>query len=233
MPCSRVYDWSVCKLIKSCLVTRAKGSCIFHTSFIICQIGPSVILNLDFVMLLDLAEGLHREKDNCSFQKQHRWQFSKLIYAVFTLTAQTFCIRLTDHTKSSWMLLPQEGRNWEWSKLKRMVNLGSFLAISELSFSKTTGNRAALKNSLMKHISELFTIQVQADFDREILGNLIPTNMELPKGKRKQKWKGGCSSRALNLISGHVCHSQVLCSSSQNSSKDKRFESNFYEMPNR
>lgn len=30
------------------------------------------------------------------------------------------------------------------------------------------GNTAALKNSLMKHISELFTIQVQADFDRDI-----------------------------------------------------------------
>lgn len=75
---------------------------------------------------------------------------------------------------------PQEGRGWEWRKIKRMVNLGSFLAIFELGFSKTMGNKAALKNGLMKHVSDLFTIQVQADFDREILGNLIPTNMELP-----------------------------------------------------
>lgn len=50
-----------------------------------------------------------------------------------------------------------------------MVNLGSFLAISKLSFSKTMGNQAALKNGLMKHIYDLFTIQVQADFYREIL----------------------------------------------------------------
>lgn len=30
------------------------------------------------------------------------------------------------------------------------------------------GNTAALKNNLTKNISELFTIQVQADFDRDI-----------------------------------------------------------------
>lgn len=61
-----------------------------------------------------------------------------------------------------------------------MVNLGSFFAISELGFSKTKGYKAALKFILMRHISDLFTIQVQADFDSELLGNLIPTNMELP-----------------------------------------------------
>jgi len=61
-----------------------------------------------------------------------------------------------------------------------MVNLGSFLAISELGFSQATENKDALKNGSMKQTSDLFTIQVQADFDREILGNLIPTNTELP-----------------------------------------------------
>lgn len=61
-----------------------------------------------------------------------------------------------------------------------MVNLGSFLAISELGFSKTKGYKVAVKIFLMRQISDLFTIQVQADFDRELLGNLIPTNMELP-----------------------------------------------------
>lgn len=46
--------------------------------------------------------------------------------------------------------------------------MGIFLDISELPFSQTVGNKAALKNGLMKHISELFTMQVQADFVRDI-----------------------------------------------------------------
>lgn len=47
-----------------------------------------------------------------------------------------------------------------------MVNLGYFLVNSELSFSKAKGYKAAVKNGLRKNTSDLFTIQVQADFDR-------------------------------------------------------------------
>lgn len=47
-----------------------------------------------------------------------------------------------------------------------MVNLGYFLVNAELGFSKAKGYKAALKNGLMKNTSDLFTIQVQAYFDR-------------------------------------------------------------------
>lgn len=76
------------------------------------------------------------------------------------------------------MLPLRERGGWEWGKIKRIINLGIFLAISELAFSKTMRNKAALKNGLIEHISKLFTIQVQVDFDREILGNFYPNKYE-------------------------------------------------------
>lgn len=65
---------------------------------------------------------------------------------------ETSCIKLIDYTKKSWMLHTQKKEEAGKQEVKGMVNLGSFLAISELIFSKTMGNKDALKKGLMKHI---------------------------------------------------------------------------------
>lgn len=50
------------------------------------------------------------------------------------------------------MLHTQKKEEAGKQEVKGMVNLGSFLAVSELIFSKTMGNKDALKKGLMKHI---------------------------------------------------------------------------------
>lgn len=182
----RAYDWCVCKWRSFGWLQEPKEDAFSYIFLldpecfcIICQIGCSVMLVLDSVMLLDLAEGLHGEKDSWSFQKLYNGNFpnwfqlsSVCLWRTSSSSNPHADLLHQDHwsytdKKLDVATSPRERRGWEWRKLNRTVNLEIF-DISELPFSQTMGNKAALKNGLMKHISEIFTIQVQADFDRDI-----------------------------------------------------------------